>query len=107
MKDVNLLINNGVDVNASLELFGDIDTYNETLEDFLNMGFDGIEAIYFQNTPDEEKYFLNFAKKHNLLVSAGSDCHGNVDGDERHGDIGAMNITEDLLETFLEKYNTL
>lgn len=36
MKDVNLLINNGVDVNASLELFGDIDTYNETLEDFLN-----------------------------------------------------------------------
>ena len=35
MKDVNLLINNGVDVNASLELFGDIDTYNETLEDFL------------------------------------------------------------------------
>lgn len=36
MKDVNLLINNGIDVNASLELFGDIDTYNETLEDFLN-----------------------------------------------------------------------
>ena len=36
MKDVNLLINNGVEVNASLELFGDIDTYNETLEDFLN-----------------------------------------------------------------------
>lgn len=36
MKDVNLLINNGVDVNASLELFGDIDTYNETLEDFLD-----------------------------------------------------------------------
>lgn len=36
MKDVNLLINNGVDVNASLELFGDIGTYNETLEDFLN-----------------------------------------------------------------------
>ena len=29
MKDVNLLINNGVDVNASLELFGDIDTYND------------------------------------------------------------------------------
>ncbi len=81
--------------------------HNSPLEDYLNMGFDGIEAIYFQNTPDEEKYFLNFAKKHNLLVSAGSDCHGNVDGDERHGDIGAMNITEDLLETFLEKYNTL
>ena len=35
MKDVNLLISNGVDINSSLELFGDMETYNETLEDFL------------------------------------------------------------------------
>jgi CheY-like chemotaxis protein len=35
MKDVNLLIGNGVDVNSSLELFGDMDAYNETLEQFL------------------------------------------------------------------------
>lgn len=36
MKDVNLLTSNGVDVQKSLELFGDIDTYNETLEEFLD-----------------------------------------------------------------------
>ena len=36
MKDVNLLINNGVNINKSLELFGDIETYNDTLDDFLN-----------------------------------------------------------------------
>lgn len=35
MKDVNFLINNEIDVNASLELFGDVETYNETLGDFL------------------------------------------------------------------------
>lgn len=35
MKDANFLINNGIDVNQSLELFGDMETYNETLEDFL------------------------------------------------------------------------
>ena len=81
--------------------------HNSPLEDFINMGFDGIEAIYFQNTPEEEKYFLEFADKHNFLVSAGSDCHGHVEGDERHGDIGAMNITENLLEEFLAKYNNL
>lgn len=34
--DVNILKNNGVDVDQSLELFGDIETYNETLEEFLN-----------------------------------------------------------------------
>ncbi len=35
MKDVNILINAGVDVKKSLELFGDMETYNETLETFL------------------------------------------------------------------------
>lgn len=35
MKDVNLLISNGVNINKSLELFGDIETYNSTLDDFL------------------------------------------------------------------------
>ena len=35
MKDVNILKNNGVNVEKSLELFGDMETYNETLETFL------------------------------------------------------------------------
>ncbi|HIS38917.1 MAG TPA: response regulator [Candidatus Onthousia faecavium] len=36
MRDVNLLINNGVNVKKSLELFGDMATYDETLGDFLS-----------------------------------------------------------------------
>ena len=36
MKDANFLISNGIDINQSLELFGDMETYNETLEDFLS-----------------------------------------------------------------------
>ncbi|MBO5376570.1 MAG: response regulator [Bacilli bacterium] len=36
MKDINVLINNGINVNGSLELLGDMDMYNETLGDFLN-----------------------------------------------------------------------
>ena len=35
MRDVNLLINNGVNVKKSLELFGDMATYDDTLGDFL------------------------------------------------------------------------
>lgn len=35
MKDVQFLIDNGVDINSSLELFGDMVMYNETLDDFL------------------------------------------------------------------------
>ena len=35
MKDVNLLTSNGIDVEKSLELFGDMEVYDETLEEFL------------------------------------------------------------------------
>ncbi len=40
MKDISYLKEHNVDVNSSLELFGDIDTYNETLIEFKN-GLDG------------------------------------------------------------------
>lgn len=35
MKDVNLLSSNGIDINAGLELLGDMEMYDETLADFL------------------------------------------------------------------------
>lgn len=35
MKDVTLLNNNGIDVNHGLELLGDMEMYDETLQDFL------------------------------------------------------------------------
>ncbi len=45
MKDVNILKNNGVNVEKSLELFGDMDTYNETLETFLGEIDEKINSI--------------------------------------------------------------
>ncbi|MDD6796458.1 MAG: PHP domain-containing protein [Clostridiaceae bacterium] len=73
------------------------------IDDFLKMNFDGIEAVYFQNTSDEEKYYLDIAHKNNLLVSAGSDCHGDFINDLRHGDIGCMKIESELVEKLLTK----
>ena len=35
MKDINLLINGGINVNSSLELFSNIETYEENLDNFL------------------------------------------------------------------------
>jgi len=39
MKDVNILTSNGIDIEKSLELFGDMEMYDATLKDFL----DGID----------------------------------------------------------------
>lgn len=35
MRDVNILISNGINVKESLELFGDMATYDDSLQDFL------------------------------------------------------------------------
>ena len=37
MNDVNLLTNNGVNVSKSLELFGDMEMYDATLRDVLQL----------------------------------------------------------------------
>lgn len=73
------------------------------LEDFLSMDFDGIEAIYYQNSPSQEENLINIANSNNLYISAGSDCHGNIDGDIRHGDIGCMTLPEKYLTPLLNK----
>ena len=36
MKDKNILLENGVNLEKSLEIFGDMDVYDESLEDFLD-----------------------------------------------------------------------
>ena len=59
MKDVNLLINNGVDVNKSLELFGDMAMYDETLKDFLdgvNEKLNGLKK--YKETSDMPNYAI-------------------------------------------------
>lgn len=74
------------------------------LTDFLSFGFDGIEGVYFQNSKDDEKKFIKFALENNLLISAGSDCHGDFNGDTRHGDIGCMDLEEKYLKAFCNEY---
>lgn len=70
---------------------------NTPITEFLHMGFDGIEAIYYQNTLEETKKFLEIAQQNNLLVSCGSDFHGNTEIDLRHGDIGSVEMPEKYL----------
>lgn len=59
MKDVNILKNNGVDVDASLELFGDMEMYDETLNDFLNGVNEKLENIEkYRATSDMPNYAI-------------------------------------------------
>ena len=61
----------------------------EYVEEILKYGFDAMEVRYPSLKNDEEK-FMNLAKKYNILISAGSDCHG----DSTHADIGTKTLNE-------------
>lgn len=45
-------------------------------------GLVGLEVIHSAHTKKQTKFFLEFAKNHNLLPSGGSDCHGPKGKDE-------------------------
>jgi len=78
---------------------------NSNIDDFLTMNFDGLESIYYQNTQEENQIFFKLAKQNNLLVSCGSDFHGNLKTDTRHGDIGSMELPYEFLSKLLSALN--
>ncbi len=59
MKDTTILTNNGINVQASLELFGDMEMYDETLGDFLDMTDEKISSLEnFKNANDMPNYAI-------------------------------------------------
>ena len=59
MKDVNILTSNGVNIQKSLELFGDMETYDDTLKDFLSEIDDKMAKIkMFKERGDMANYAI-------------------------------------------------
>ena len=89
MKDINYLKSNGVDIDKSLELFGNIETYNDTIGEFLHGIVDKLNklnnykatgdmaqyAIYAHSLKSDAKYFgfftlADIAYEHELKSKA-------------------------------------
>ncbi len=76
------------------------------IEEILSFDLDGVEAIYFQNTKEETNYYISYCMKYNLLITCGSDCHGLLKDDTKHGYIGDMNISSYHYEKFMALYKS-
>ena len=50
--------------------------FEKLLLELISYGLQGIEAIYSLHDPEEEEYFKGLAKKYDLLITGGSDFHG-------------------------------
>lgn len=59
MKDTNILISNGVDINKGLELLGDMTMYNSILNDFLDAYENRMQKIEtYKNNSDMANYAI-------------------------------------------------
>ena len=59
MKDIEFLKSNGVDIDKSLEIFGDINTYNDTIGEFLTGVDEKIKKLAkYKNNNDMQNYAI-------------------------------------------------
>jgi len=49
----------------------------EIIEQYMLPYIDGIECWHSRNTPETTEHYTRFSKKHNLIMTGGSDCHQN------------------------------
>ncbi|WP_163191742.1 PHP domain-containing protein [Clostridium thermarum] len=91
-------------VNALVVLAHPILVKKTPCEDLINLDFDGIEAVYWQNTPKDTDYFINLSLEHNKFITGGSDFHGGDAGDSKHGYIGSVEYDEKYLLNFRKNF---
>lgn len=49
---------------------------DQTIPAIVDAGLDGIECFHTKHPPATAEHYLAIARRHNLLVTGGSDCHG-------------------------------
>jgi predicted metal-dependent phosphoesterase TrpH len=90
---------NGVAILAHPSNFFTIDELENVVKD----GIDGIEVFHPLHSSDMTRYYQDFARAHNLLVSGGSDFH-NPDTDEKN--FGKYSIDLETAEKIIEYSKT-
>lgn len=72
---------------------------DELIPRFVEYGVMGLEVYYPEHSQSMVNFYLGLAEKYNLLVTGGSDCHGNAKPDVR---VGSIKIPYELVEKIKE-----
>src|SRR3990172_103739 len=69
---------------------------DERLPELVEAGLDGIEAHYFDHTPEQVERFKELAHRYGLIWTGGSDCHG--EGSHRGLAIGTVAVPDEAYD---------
>ncbi len=77
---------------------------DDLIPKMIGYGLQGIEAFYPTHQPDVVKRYVRLAQKHDLVITGGSDCHG-----DRKPDItlGSVTIEDSLVEKIKERCDSM
>jgi hypothetical protein len=68
---------------------------DDFIREFIDDGVMGIEVYYPEHSQSMINFYLDLARRHNLLITGGSDCHGDAKPEVR---IGSIKIPYELVE---------
>ena len=71
------------------------------VEDIISLPFHCIEAVYYLNFKKDEIKLISLAQKYKKAITCGSDFHGYGESDTKHGNVGSISITPELITPFL------
>jgi hypothetical protein len=69
------------------------------IPELVDSGLDGIECFHTKHPPAVAQHYLALARKHRLLVTGGSDCHGLAKGQPL---IGSVRIPHDCVDLLID-----
>ncbi len=74
----------------------------EELKMWLELGIDGVECYTPYNDKKQSEYYKEFCDKNNLMISGGSDCHGDFIKERKLG-IPTIDLSELKIDKLLNK----
>lgn len=69
----------------------------EEVDEFIELGIDGIECIHPSHTYRKQKYYTELCEKHSLLKTGGSDYHGSFEAG--HANVGVVAVAQKHIDS--------
>lgn len=76
---------------------------DDLIEELVSIGLNGIEAYHADHTREDEEKYEQLGRAHRLIITGGSDYHGERNGQVFHAPLGSKGITPSTVAIIEER----